>query len=67
MPEPETASHLHLDEDYRVLVAKDQIQLPVTGSVVAFEEGVTSPPQVAQRELFVPGPREPVVQPPTPA
>ena len=50
-----------------VMVAYDQIQLPITGSVVALDEGVSSPPQVAQGELFAPRPREPVVQPPTPA
>ena len=48
-----------------VLVTQDQ--LPVTRSVVALDEGVSSPPQVAQGELFAPRSREPVVQPTTPA
>ncbi len=55
------------NQHQRILLAKDQIQLPVTGSVVALHEGVPSPPQVAQRELLTPCPRDPVVQPQTPA
>jgi hypothetical protein len=56
IPQPYSPPRLHLDEYEGVMVAHDQIQLPVTGSVVALDEGVSSPPQVAQGELFAPRP-----------
>jgi hypothetical protein len=67
MPETDAPAQLHFDEDEGILMAQDQIQLAVTGAVVALDEGVAPPLKVAQRELFAPRPREPVVQPPTPA
>jgi site-specific DNA recombinase len=50
-----------------VVAAQDQVQLPVTGPVVAFDELVSLPHQVAQRELFAPRAGETLAQGPTPA
>jgi hypothetical protein len=50
-----------------VLVAQDQVQLPVAGPVVAFDESEPPPHQVVQRELFAPRAGAPVAQSPTPA
>jgi hypothetical protein len=58
---------VHLNQDEDVFVAKDQVQLPVAGVVVAFDELVPSLRQVTKRELFAPRAGPPVAQPPTPA
>jgi hypothetical protein len=50
-----------------IFIAQDQVELPVTGPVVALNELVSLPRQVAQRELFAPRTGAPVAQPPTPA
>jgi len=55
------------NQDEDVLLAQDQVQLPVAGAVVPFDELVPPPRQVAQGELFAPRAGEPVAQPPTPA
>ena len=67
IPEAQSAAHLDLDEDEGILVAQDQIQLPVTGAVVALDELVSLLQQVAQRELFAPRAGEAFAQGPTPA
>ena len=56
-----------MNEDEGVSVLEDQVQLPVTGPVVALEEDVALSHQVAQRELFTPSAGELVTQGPTPA
>jgi site-specific DNA recombinase len=55
------------NQDEGVFAAQDQVQLPVTGPVVAFDEFVSLPHQVAQRELFAPRAGETLAQGPTPA
>jgi len=50
-----------------IFVAQDQIQLPVTGAVIALDELVSLPQQVAQREIFAPRAGEAFAQGPTPA
>jgi hypothetical protein len=62
-----TPAQLHLDEDEGSAVAHDQVQLAVTGTIVALEKGIPAAGKIAQRELFAPRTREPVVQVPTPA
>ena len=48
-------------------LAQDQVHFPVPVPVVALDEVVTLPGEVAQRELLAPRAGEAVVQPPTPA
>ena len=48
-------------------LAQDQVHFPVPGPVVALDEVVTLPGEVAQRELLAPRAGEAVVQSPTPA
>jgi hypothetical protein len=55
------------NQDEGVFLAQDQVELPVAGAVVPFDELVPLLRQVAQRELFAPRAGEPVAQPPTPA
>jgi hypothetical protein len=55
------------NQDEGVSVAQDQIQLPVTGPVVAFDELVSSSHQAAQGELFAPRAGATFAQGPTPA
>lgn len=64
--EARAAAHLDFDEDDCGTVAQDQVQFPVTGPVVALDEDVAAPGQVAQREFFAPRARAPVVQLATP-
>jgi hypothetical protein len=67
MPEAGSPTQFHFDEDECVPSAEDQVQLPVTGPVVAFDQVVSSLRQVAQRELFAPRSGETFAQEPTPA
>ena len=60
-------AQLHLDEDERSAPAHDEVQLAVAGTVVAFNEFVTLPDQVAERELLSPRAGSPIIQAPTPA
>ena len=55
------------NQDEDIFVTQDQIQLPVTGAVVALDELVSLLQQVAQRELFAPRAGEAFAQGPTPA
>jgi hypothetical protein len=48
-------------------VPEDQVQLPLTGPVVALDEDVALSHQVAQRELFASLAEDLVAQGPTPA
>jgi site-specific DNA recombinase len=54
------------NQDDGGVVAQDQVEFPVTGPVVALDEDVAEPGQVAQREFFAPRARAPVVQLATP-
>jgi hypothetical protein len=54
MPEAGSATQFHFDKDEGIAVAQDQVQLPVTGPVVALDEDVPPPRQVAQGEIFAP-------------
>jgi site-specific DNA recombinase len=60
-------SFAQLNQHQGVFVAEDQVQLPVTGAVVAFDEVVSPLRQVAQRELFAPRAGGTCAQEPTPA
>jgi CRISPR-associated endonuclease/helicase Cas3 len=55
------------NEDERVLLAHDQVDLPAPCPVVALDECVAVLDQVAQREVFTPRPGGFVLQSPTPA
>jgi hypothetical protein len=66
MPEAGSPAQFHFDEDEGVPVAQDQVQLSVTGPVVALEEVVSPLRQVAQRELFAPRAGAMFAQEPTP-
>ena len=67
VPESGPAPQLHFDEDEGVILAYDQVDLPAPRPVVAFDELVTMPDQVAQREVLSPCPGGFVLQSPTPA
>src|SRR5215218_6556613 len=55
------------NQDERVLLAHDQVDLPAPCPVVALDECVAVLDQVAQREVFTPRPGGFVLQSPTPA
>ena len=65
--EAQSAAELHFDNDEGMFPAQDQVQLPVTGTVVPFDELVSPPHQVLQRELLAPGAGETFAQGLTPA
>ena len=65
--EARPAPQLYLDEDDGVVLAHYQVDLPAPGPVVARDELVTVPDQIAQREIFTPSPGGLVLQSPTPA
>lgn len=67
VPEGHSSAKFHFNEDKCILVAQDQIQLPVAGSVVTFDECVPPPRQVVQRELLAPRAGASVAQGATPA
>jgi hypothetical protein len=60
-------SQLHFDEDEGGSVAQDQVELAVSGPVIAFDEVVATLGQVAQREVLAPGAGGAFAQRPTPA
>jgi hypothetical protein len=62
-----SAPQFHFDEDEDVVLAQDQIDLPVTRPVVAFDELVASPGQIPQREVLTPLSGGLLFQSPTPA
>jgi hypothetical protein len=47
IPESGSAAQFHLHEDEGVVFADDQVDLPVAGPVVAFDEGVSPAGKVA--------------------
>ena len=47
VPEAGSSPQLHLDEHERGTAAHYEIELPVAGAVVALDEGVAAPGQVA--------------------
>jgi hypothetical protein len=55
------------NQDEYFAPSHDQVDLPATGPVVAFDEGVTVLDQVAQREVLAPRPKGFVLQSRTPA
>jgi hypothetical protein len=55
------------NQDKGVVLAHYQVDLPAPCSVVALEKCVTVLDQVAQREIFAPGPGGSILQSPTPA
>jgi hypothetical protein len=61
------APQLDFDEDDGVVPAHYQVDLPAPGPVVALDELVTVPGQVAQREVLTPCSGGLVFQSPTPA
>jgi hypothetical protein len=66
MPEAGSPTQFQFNEDDGVVVPEDQVQLPVTGPVVAFDQVVSALRQVAQRELFAPRAGATLAQEPTP-
>ena len=60
-------AQFHLDEDEGAPIAKYQIDLPTARPVVALDEPVAAPGQVAKREVLAPRPGGCVTQAPTPA
>ena len=62
-----SAAQFYLDEDDGVVFAYDQVDLPVTRPVVAFDESVAAAGQVTQREVLTPRTRGLFCQSLTPA
>jgi hypothetical protein len=62
-----SAPQLDFHEDKDVVLVYYQVDLPAPCSVVALEKCVTVLDQVAQREIFAPGPGGSILQSPTPA
>jgi len=50
------AAELHFYEDEGVFVAYDQVDLSAARPVIAFDEPVAAPSQIAQRDIFPPRP-----------
>jgi hypothetical protein len=48
------ATQFHLDKNEGVFIADDQVDLATARPVVAFDEPVAAPGQVAQREVLTP-------------
>ena len=65
--ETRSAAQFDLDEDEDAVAADDQIDLAVAGPIIAFDEFVATPGQVAQREVFAPLAGGLLSQAPTPA
>ena len=65
--EARRAAELHLYEDEDFIVADYEVYLAATLPVVAFDEPVTAPGKVAQREVLAPRAGRLACQPPTPA
>ena len=61
------AAQFHFYEDQGVFVADDQVDLATARPVVALDEPVATPGQVAQREVLAPRPGRLFCQSPTPA
>jgi hypothetical protein len=62
-----TASQLHFHEDEGVVFAQDQVDLPVARPVVAFDELVAAPGEIAEGEILTPRSGGLLFQPATPA
>jgi len=62
-----SAAQFYFDEDEGVFFADDQVDLPAPRPVVALDEVVATPGQVAQREVLVPRPGGPYCSGATPA
>jgi hypothetical protein len=67
VPEACTAPQFHFDEDEDAFLAEDQIYLPVARPVVAFDELVTAPGEIAEGEILTPRSGGLLFQPATPA
>ena len=61
------AAKLHLDDHECVFVARDQVELPAAGAVVALDDLVAFTGEVAARYLLAEISGVPVVRAPTPA
>ncbi len=61
------AAKLHLDDHECVFVARDQVELPAAGAVVALDDLVAFTGEVAARYLLAEISGGPVVRAPTPA
>jgi hypothetical protein len=62
-----SAPQFHFHEDEDVVLAQDQVDLPVARPVVALDELVAAPGQVPEREVLTPRPGGLPFQSPTPA
>jgi hypothetical protein len=65
--EGRAGAQLHLDKDEGIAVAQDQVELAVTGAVVALDEGVAALLEILEGEILAPPPGGPFLQAPTPA
>lgn len=61
------AAEFHLYEDEDLFVTDDQVDLAAASPVVALDQPVATPGQVAQREVLTPRSGRLVCQSPTPA
>jgi hypothetical protein len=61
------AAELHLYEDEGIIVSDYEVYLAAPLPVIARDESVAAPDEVAQREVLSPGPGGSVRQSPTPA
>ena len=62
-----SAPQFHFDEDEDVVLAQDQVDLSVARPVVAFDELIVAPGQIAEREVLTPRSGGFIFQSPTPA
>jgi hypothetical protein len=65
--EARRAAELHLYEDETIFVADDEVYFATAFPVVAFDERIAAPGEVAQREILAPRPGRLACQAPTPA
>ena len=65
--EARRAAELHLNEDEDLFVADDKVYFAAALPVVAFDEFIAAPEEVAQRKVLAPRPGSLAIQSPTPA
>ena len=65
--EARRAAELHLYEDEAIFVADDEVYFAAALPIVAFDEPIAAPGEVAQRKVLAPCPGRLACQSPTPA